>query len=578
MPVVNARNMYCSPPRSESTKREPIQMDKTNRVFYSEQEYGCVENFESSENFTRYVEQIENDFMAIASNINADPSAKEGIRLFCQNFHQCQNVRNELKMFLYFGLGKFLRDFRQSDFDGIFTGDIGIQKMLSDIFIKLGNNVGQALLDIFHINEIIKIPSEDNISEHINSHMKKTAHDVIANHVQQYHVTINRDEMELYVDAYKQHLEKAGWIYPLECKYESIRPDIELITKAYFYEMFTQLKQAKDEEIVTIIKDLGNAIWQDIVEIFNKPGNYEDVGDMRYLIERGHQEILDYKRSSSLPVDLSAILGQNVANNNKIYLLEYPYAMYGGLAEWLVAENNAGHVYNIRSIPINAQSTIKSFKNLLWVDHGEYRESVTLQALHMGKIDSRIQDDMLRDAITYSPEESLLKYYDSNWCGDVGKVFNDFLNKNIYLLSLENVKKGVMSIDSKDKRGNTLLHAVIHHNDKDAYNDLKHKLSILINEKNNSGTTALMLAAVKGWASMAMDLLEHDKIHFDATDKNGHSAMRIAVDNKHDTVIQIFKSYEITFYNMKKKSAITGHYLSDANVPTGVPPKWRRVS
>ncbi|QWA10448.1 ankyrin repeat domain-containing protein [Sodalis ligni] len=102
--------------------------------------------------------------------------------------------------------------------------------------------------------------------------------------------------------------------------------------------------------------------------------------------------------------------------------------------------------------------------------------------------------------------------------------------------------------------------------------------SLLINEKNNSGTTSLMLAAAKGWATVVMDLLEHEEIHFDATDKNGHTALKIAVDNKHDTVIQIFESYKITFDNLKKKSAITKDYLSDANVPSGVPPKWRRVS
>ncbi len=577
MPVCDVSTASKGLPPTGLLTKEPARQDDTNRVFYSERKYGCAENFESSQDFARYIEQIENDFKAIAKNINADRSSEEAIRLFCQNFHQCQNVRNELKPFLYAGLGESLMGFRQLNFDVFFAHKIYIQRMLNNIILNLENNVEQALSDIIQINEIINVPSGKNISQHINAHIEKTAHDVIIKHVQQYHATIDRDEQELYVDAYKQHLKKANWIYPLQCKNERLRADIDSITKEHFYIMLAKLNQATN--IITMIKDIGDGIRQNVERIFNMPGNYADVGDMRYLTERGHQEILQFTQSTSLPVDLTAILGRNVANNHNIYLLEYSGAIYGGLAEALVAENNEGNAYNIQSKRISYSSTIKSFKGLFWVDHGQYRDSVTLQALHMGRINCRIQDDLLRDAITYSPEESLLEYYHSNWCGDVGKVFNDFFNKNIYLLSIAYVKKDLMKIeDFKDKNGNTLLHAMIHHDDKVAYNGLKDKLSLLINEKNNSGTTSLMLAAAKGWATVVMDLLEHEEIHFDATDKNGHTALKIAVDNKHDTVIQIFESYKITFDNLKKKSAITKDYLSDANVPSGVPPKWRRVS
>ncbi|WP_213990382.1 ankyrin repeat domain-containing protein [Sodalis sp. dw_96] len=574
MPAINYINTLVFPNIPKSTETVPTQWSEGNRISFSTEKYGCFENFESSKYFAYYLEQIKNDFDAIAKSIGFHEPFGESLNMFCAQISHHQLIDSTLKKFLYTDLDEFLYSISQLNINNLPDEKLFIRDMLNDAFLSLGkNDFWMMLSNIKNAFVVMNSPSEKSVSKQVDNKIDEVMNAVLTEFVKLHHADGAENQTARYIDAYKQYLKEAKWKYALQFEDKNVGVDIESITKNKFLTLYNQIIQKT--EIVSIIKSIGDSIRQKIEEIFNKPGNYTDIKDMRYLSSRGHEEVLQFTRSTNLPVDLNAILGRNLANNGYIYLLEYSDAIYGDLFEFFVAENR-GYSYCIKREPKGARNTVETFKSFSWVNRGNYKEPVAQVPLSMGKIDNAISNKRVRSVIVV-PQG---KKSEKNICSVLNKnnnsICDGLTNNSIYKLAIDNVEIGMVDVDSKDKNGNTLLHIIAYHCDTEAYEKLKDKLYVYTNSKNKFNVTPLMLAAAKNFGSMVVDLVIRGNIDLNATDRHGKTALDMAIINKHDTIVQILKSCEITNNSLNRKRANKDNGLAGNDNAKKILPKYRK--
>ncbi|XBS70330.1 ankyrin repeat domain-containing protein [Acerihabitans sp. KWT182] len=316
-------------------------------------------------------------------------------------------------------------------------------------------------------------------------------------------------------------------------------------------------------EIVEIIKAIGGSIRQQVEDIFNKPGNHFEIEDMRYLSERGHNELRQFACSSSLPVNLESILGLNMANNNYIYLLEYSDAIYGGLIKLYKAEN-FDSLYNIKLEHHGSKNTIETFKNYSWVNRGSYlepyrQENFASKTMIDNKSGSEISYvEEVKKSLVYNENRVSEEYADST------QFIYDFGDADTFKWVIDNVEKGLIDIYDKDIHGNNLLHGIAIHQSNNFYDKLKDvlknklevELKLLINAKNNFQVTPLMQAAAKNFGSLVVDFVLKNETDIHAVDLNGKTALDIARMKGHKTIVDILEKFPKKRYFRQSK---TGH-------------------
>ncbi|WP_410012938.1 ankyrin repeat domain-containing protein [Sodalis sp. C49] len=560
MQVITA-SVYYPPSASEHSALE--QNHPMERIIYTAEKYGGYENFEMSESFKHYIKQTENDLTAIAQALELCDQVRVDIMSFCEKLNHYENFSVESKKLLYINLNQCLLSFRQLNPIFFSTANSHIIDVFGDIFKSLKKNLGEVLTAILLADSAID--GFKAVSGHVYARRCDIINTVLAQHVECYHKYIDDAKREQYIDAYKYHLTKAKWLYQFLYKDNNVGKYIESETAPYFLPLLDRLNRAVD--IVSVIKDIGNMIRRKIEEILNEPGHHLDVGGMRYFSECGHQAVEKFAQLSSPPVDLNTVLARNV-DNNLPFLLKDADAIYGALAEALAAENNKEIVFHIKHVLIFGRIIVKSFNGFFWVEYESvFRGPLTLVVLCSEKVHGVLDDDLLRFAIINTPSELLLNNFCLDWCGDRYSVLNDFMEENIFALYKWYFMNGKVNPLNKDKNGNTFLHAAVCHNDDNAYDYVKDKLDVIINCKNNFGVTALMQAAAKGETKMVLNLLDCEEIDIHIAEKNGFTALGLAVKNQRKDIEVILKSHSVAMNSRKWALGYASNQKSTAMNP-----------
>ncbi|WP_413739843.1 ankyrin repeat domain-containing protein [Sodalis sp. RH14] len=560
MQVITA-SVYYPPSASEHSALE--QNHPMERITYTAEKYGSYENFEKSDAFKHYIKQTENDLIAIAELLECHDQFRTDIISFCEKLNHYENFSAESKRLLYINLNQCLHRFRQLNSNCFSIANVHIKDSFGDIFKSLKKNVGEVLTAILLADSAID--GFKAVSGHVYTRRCDIINAMLAQHVACHHQYFDDGKRKQYINAYKGHLTKANWLYQYLYKNNTVGKYILSETEPYFLPLLEQLNRAVD--IVSVIKDIGNMIRHRIEKILNEPGHHLDIEGMRYFSERGHQAVEKFAQLSSPPVDLNTVLARNV-DNNRPFLLKDADAIYGALAEALAAENNKEIVFHIKHVLIFGRIIVKSFNGFFWVEYESvFRGPLTLVALCSEKVQGVLDDDLLRFAIINTPSELLLNNFCLDWCGDRYSVLNDFMEENIFALYKWYFMNGKVNPLNKDKNGNTFLHAAVCHNDDNAYDYVKDKLDVIINCKNNFGVTALMQAVVKGETKMVLNLLDCEEIDIHIAEKNGFTALGLAVKNQRKDIEVILKSHSVAMNSRKWALGYASNQKSTAMNP-----------
>lgn len=511
------------------------------RIYYTPEIYGCIENFESSKDYNRYVDQIKYDLIVIANFLKLGDGVDENISFFCDRLRHHQNLEHDLKKLVCFNLGHCVNNIIQLTLRGIPADENTIRNLLFPVFNELMYGIRSVITNIICASSSID-GIQKNISWHIDNRRLKIIELELAQHVHCQHKIIDDGLRDQYIIAYKYHFITCKWVYSYLLKNKSPSRYIKNETEHYVINLLERLCQLLG--IVNVIKDIGNIIRQKIREIINQPNHHEDIEGTRYLSECGHQAVLNFVQRANPPIDLNNVLARNIANNF-LFMLNEADGIYGALADALAMEHHKEISYHITNVLIIGRSRVKLLEDFFWVDYdGRFKGPLTFNALRVLGAMGVLNDNLLRFAIINTPPKALLNEYHVGWCGNIHGVFNDYLQPNIYALYKRYINEDMVLAGDKDKNGNTFLHAVVFHNDLKAFHQIAHQQRDIINCKNNFGFTALMQAVNQDSIYMVRQLLACENIDINIVENHGFTASALAIEkNNRDILFLLNKHY-----------------------------------
>ncbi len=543
-----------------STTQAPPQ--PVERIYYSPERYGRIENFESSRDYEAYIDQTKYDLFTIAVFLKLSNGVDESINFFCDSLLHYQYLDHDLKKLVYTDLGRCLQGISQMTLSCIPADEDTLRSLLCPIFTELTHGVRVVITNIFYASSSVN-SLKKNISWHVDNRRLEIIELVLSQHVLYHHKNSDEAKIERYIDAYKYHFIKFKWLYSYLIKNKNPANYLKKETEYYVIIVLERLNRLLN--IVSIIKDIGNMMRQSIEEIINEPTHHEDVEGMRYLSQRGHEAVIKFAQSSNPPIDLNTVLAHNIANNF-LFLLKDVDGLYGALAEALAVENNKEILFHIADALIISRIRVRSLEDFFWVDYdGRFRGPLTLEALRLIGAKGALNDRLLRYAIINTPSDLLLSDYHFDWCGNIHGVFNDYLQPKMFALYKIYFMKGKVQASDKDSNGNTFLHAAVFHNDLEAYHHIAHQQYDIINCKNNFGVTALMQAVMQDSIFMVRQLLECKNIDINVLENNGFTASALAVEKQHRDILILLNSHSTTLNHRKEVSKETGNVLTGVN-------------
>ncbi|NDL65886.1 ankyrin repeat domain-containing protein [Acerihabitans arboris] len=546
---INNTPIYLDPTIEVATSSEAQVMMP--QLIYTEECHGCIENFERKEIFSLYINQIKNYLITIAKRMEFSVRVHDGIRQFCENLSHHQNITQEIKKYLYTDLSECLYSFTRFHVRYLSKEQYNVRTILIGVFENLTNDVSKVLTDVTYVYAAINGHVSNKLSKKIIDRRLNVMKNTISQHIESVHSLSSNNKKIKYKIAYKYLLKKNKWPYSIIYKDTKVGRHILSATSPLLPSLINKLNQST--HIVKVIKDIGDDIHQEIEALIAAPGHHFYDNGIKYVSDQGFLEVQKFLETSNPPIDRYSVLERD-ASTGFHSLHRSRDALYGALVEELPKENNKEIIYKIDSVTLAASVKLKSFKDYYWVDYGGgVRGALTLGALRLGNVAHLKNDNLLRYAIINSPFDGLLKDYNSKWCNDFYKVFDNFYERNIFALYKLNFSNKTIDINRKDKKGNTVLHAAVYHNDIEACDYLIDRPDMNINCTNNAGITALMQAVDKGSMSMVLKLLESKHVNINITDKNSVTALAMAEKRHHKGIAILLKSHAITINSRERK-------------------------
>lgn len=569
MPLTNIINLVDSitqvaqPDRGRRTQLQLIQANniKINAI-------SCFENTKLVD-----INRARNDIVSIAKKIKIYDCYAEDIKRFCEKLENknITNLDKKTAKYFYKDLGECFSAINNHDLSQRGADSAELTQALQKFFENLKANNRESLTQALLAYAIAKNYSLGKVSTKIHQARVKIIETVINKFVEVNNIYIGEEGKNEYIKAYQNSLKKCRWMFSDMFTFEPLPDHLEKVILPLSKELARILDSSTS--FFSVIKVVGDEIYRNVQAFVASQNPPLSQNPLIISSNKVKLEIAAFLKNRDISVSLYSVL-EKKGVGKVLQLQKNAVAIYGALIEELAKENNGNVYYSIETFRIAPLINIKAYKDFFWVGYGRgARGALTLETLIKNNVTKITNVKLLRIALKNSSSSYIKEIKNPIVCTQPGELFTDLLDEKEYLFFKLYLSCKLMNLDHIDENGNSFIHAIVYHNDIEAWVKYEIFAVNLINKINKEGLTALQLAVNKNLANMVLNLLDCREIDIAIVDSKNVTALDMAIEMNYLDIIAILKSHEISTHGTKRRYLHVGTPAAVSDEETGVATK-----
>jgi len=562
---INTINASSSMPIINNT----VASNSVNKIIYSEEDYGCFENFEKPENFNKYIFQIGNNLKKTIFLLKTDKSTETKIEIFIKQISQPKLITNSIKVDIYRNLSQYLtfmidrindENYKAHDTSNLlkkmfesFDWELDVPEVMSYV----NNNYGWLVQYhsgptnlLFHTKRLEKIESE--ILETIE--------------IYNYDFCLTGDDSKnIYLaNTYKQELANTLWSVPFVKINNPLNDDLKNLTKLGLEELKTDLSLSATA--IKIIRAMADDILASIInhldkktQIFLKP-----IEQINPILNNADSLVQEQQRrltavecgliTDFLAFDTNGILISDVvvADGEQSVIIKNTDFICAKIIKSLKKNDVMPSDFKIESVDETSLIKINRLDDFYWLENkqNDTIQRCTLKTLEEHSINQNMDMDLLIFAVKNTDIKYIKTVNTSRWSlseKNIQQLANGLPHPNIYKIIFPFIEEGRLDVNFRNKKGVTILMSAVQANTPE---DIKHILAypnLSVNAKDIQGNTALhYLVHHKIFDDTIPNLLlNHKDIDFNLTNKIGYSPLLCAIIFKRFDCANFFVDHRV---------------------------------